>query len=98
MALSIGRAAMQYTLLVVDCDGTQADTLADKHGFRRPKWGKLEMLCACHALRDRGTGQAEGLAFGAVAWGYSTVETRQARGPEIVFAGAAELARIAGPA
>lgn len=49
-------------------------------GFRRE-----QVLCIGDELRDLDAAEGEGLAFGAVSWGYATAEALAARTPAVLF-------------
>jgi phosphoglycolate phosphatase len=50
-----------------------------------------EALCIGDELRDLDAAERVGIAFGAVAWGYTAVEALQARAPREVFANIDEI-------
>jgi phosphoglycolate phosphatase len=55
------------------------------------------VLCIGDELRDLDAAHSEGLAFGAVTWGYSTAEALSARRPDYLFSSVAGMsARLAG--
>ncbi|HEY3568959.1 MAG TPA: HAD hydrolase-like protein [Thermoanaerobaculia bacterium] len=54
-----------------------------------------EAIAIGDEIRDLEAARAEGIAFGAVAWGYTRPEALRAQGPEEMFAGPEEiLARL----
>jgi phosphoglycolate phosphatase len=53
-----------------------------------------EAIAIGDEIRDLEAARAEGIAFGAVAWGYTRPEALRAHGPEEVFAGPEEILRI----
>jgi phosphoglycolate phosphatase len=52
---------------------------------------KDDVLYIGDELRDMEAARAEGLAFGAVMWGYTCVESLLARSPEMVFSSVGEI-------
>jgi phosphoglycolate phosphatase len=50
------------------------------------------VLCVGDEVRDIDAAHAEGLAFGAVGWGYARPETLRARAPKLMFGSVAEMA------
>lgn len=50
-----------------------------------------DALCIGDELRDLDAAERVGIAFGAVAWGYTAVEALQARAPREVFANIDEI-------
>lgn len=54
------------------------------------------VLCVGDELRDIDAAHAEGLDFGAVAWGYTRPETLRARAPQLMFGSVAEMAALLG--
>ena len=58
-----------------------------------------EILCIGDEVRDLEAARAEGLAFGAVSWGYASIEALEALQPEEVFASLDEIVpRVTSPA
>lgn len=55
-----------------------------------------ETLCIGDEIRDLEAARAEGIAFGAVAWGYTIPEALRAQGPEIMFEEVEEILRKVG--
>lgn len=55
-----------------------------------------EAICVGDEIRDAEAAREVGVAFGAVGWGYHTLEALRARGPAEVFEQVEELARLAG--
>jgi phosphoglycolate phosphatase len=55
-----------------------------------------EALCIGDEIRDLEAAHAEGIAFGAVAWGYTAPEALRARGPEMMFSEVEEILRKVG--
>ena len=53
-----------------------------------------EAIAIGDEIRDLEAARAEGIAFGAVEWGYTRPEALRAQGPEEVFAGPEEILRI----
>lgn len=51
-----------------------------------------EAICIGDEVRDLEAARAEGIAFGAVAWGYTTPETLRAHAPEEMFESVEEIA------
>lgn len=51
-----------------------------------------DVLCVGDEVRDIEAAHAERLAFGAVAWGYTRIDTLRARSPAMVFSSVDELA------
>ena len=62
---------------------------AVKHGGRAPR----EALVIGDEIRDLEAARAEGLRFGAVGWGYTTLQALRAQGPDEVFAAVADIPR-----
>lgn len=54
------------------------------------------VLCIGDELRDLEAAHGEGLAFGAVSWGYSTVEALSARSPDHLFTSVASMSAMLG--
>lgn len=52
---------------------------------------RQEILYIGDEIRDINAAHGEGLAFGAVAWGYTRIDTLLARSPEMTFASVDEL-------
>jgi len=47
---------------------------------------RQQVLCIGDETRDAEAAHAEGIAFGAVSWGYTRLDTLQAKSPDLVFA------------
>ena len=67
---------------------------------KRPKLRKVlrdsgvpagEAICVGDEIRDLHAARAEGIAFGAVSWGYTSLESLRAHSPEEVFASIDEV-------
>ncbi|MDQ8022583.1 MAG: HAD hydrolase-like protein [Moraxellaceae bacterium] len=54
-------------------------------------WRAAETLYVGDELRDAEAAQAEGMAFGAVAWGYTRFEALRATSPQESFASVADI-------
>jgi len=52
-----------------------------------------EAICIGDEIRDLEAARAEGIAFGAVAWGYTNPEALRAQGPEEMFSTVDEILR-----
>lgn len=52
-----------------------------------------EAICIGDEIRDLEAARAEGVAFGAVSWGYTKPEALRAQGPEEMFESIAEVLR-----
>ena len=59
---------------------------------------RARVLCVGDELRDADAALAEGLAFGAVTWGYSSAAALRARAPTLLLRDVAELAQALAPA
>ena len=68
---------------------------------KRPKLRKVlraagvrpsDAICIGDEIRDAHAARAEGIAFGAVSWGYTTPEALSAHAPELTFATMEEIA------
>lgn len=59
---------------------------------------RAETICIGDELRDLHAARAEGLAFGAVAWGYTSPESLRANAPEALFETMEEMADALAPA
>lgn len=55
-----------------------------------------EAICIGDEIRDLEAAHAEGIAFGAVSWGYTDPESLRAHAPEMMFTRMEEILRIAG--
>ena len=51
-----------------------------------------EAICIGDEIRDADAARAVGIAFGAVAWGFTDVEALRAHEPEMVFVRMEEIA------
>jgi phosphoglycolate phosphatase len=60
--------------------------------LRRAGVPAAEALCIGDEIRDLEAARAEGIPFGAVAWGYTTPEALRAHAPEEVFESVEEIA------
>lgn len=49
------------------------------------------ILCIGDETRDAEAARAEGIAFGAVSWGYTRLDALQARSPELVFSSVSDI-------
>lgn len=68
---------------------------------KRPKLRKVlraagvrpsDAICIGDEIRDAHAARAEGIAFGAVSWGYTTLEALSEHSPEMTFATMEEIA------
>jgi len=50
-----------------------------------------EAICVGDEIRDLEAARGEGIAFGAVSWGYTNPEALQAHGPEEMFSSVDEI-------
>jgi phosphoglycolate phosphatase len=62
---------------------------------RRSGVAPADVICVGDEIRDLEAARAEGLAFGAVTWGYAHPDALAALAPEHLFASVEEIARIA---
>jgi phosphoglycolate phosphatase len=62
--------------------------------LKRAGCRREEAIYVGDQVTDLEAARAAGVAFGAVAWGYSAIEALQAADPERVFARVADLARL----
>jgi phosphoglycolate phosphatase len=60
--------------------------------LRRSGIPAADAICVGDEIRDLEAAQKEGIAFGAVAWGYTTAEALIARSPTAVFRSVEEIA------
>jgi len=64
--------------------------------LRRSGVPRAEALCIGDEIRDLEAARAEGIAFGAVSWGYTRVDSLVAHAPAEVFATVEEIAARVG--
>jgi phosphoglycolate phosphatase len=60
--------------------------------LRRSGTQARDTICIGDEIRDLEAAQKEGIAFGAVTWGYTTAEALIARSPSMVFHSVDEIA------
>ena len=51
-----------------------------------------DAICIGDEIRDLDAARRAGIAFGAVAWGFTRAEALQARGPNVLFSSLDEIA------
>jgi phosphoglycolate phosphatase len=70
----------------VECDvPLQRKNAAFLKILKRSGLPRENVLCIGDEIRDLEAAHRAGLAFGAVAWGYTEIRALQAAGPEVVF-------------
>jgi len=60
--------------------------------LRRSGISPPEAICIGDEVRDLDAARRAGIAFGAVAWGFTRAEALQARGPNVLFSSLDEIA------
>ena len=63
--------------------------------LRRSGIPREEAICIGDEIRDLEAARAEGIAFGAVSWGFTHVDSLRAHGPAEVFATVDDIGRVA---
>jgi phosphoglycolate phosphatase len=62
--------------------------------LRAARLAPAEAICIGDEIRDLEAARAEGIAFGAVSWGYTSPEGLRAHGPEAMFESLEEILSI----
>ena len=65
--------------------------------IRASRVDRGEVICIGDEIRDAEAAHAEKIAFGAVAWGYASLETLEAQKPEHVFEAIEDIAAALAP-
>jgi phosphoglycolate phosphatase len=60
--------------------------------LRRSSTPAREAICIGDEIRDLDAARRQGIAFGAVAWGYTAADALIARSPDVVFQSIGEIA------